>query len=93
VRGTIFEFDTVNLNVIEGRVLFFSSTGSIVTVRSGESSTVREQVGLVTLPHEIGALTFMPELPPGTEAGGRINGDGSGTPGIPGDGLTIGAGW
>jgi hypothetical protein len=84
VRGTLFEFDTINLNVIEGRVLFFSTTGSLTPVRAGETSTVGEQTYLVTPPHEVGALTFMPELPPGTEAGGRIIGGGSSTPDTPG---------
>jgi hypothetical protein len=84
VRGTVFEFDTINLNVIEGRVLFFSATGSLTPVRAGETSTVREQTYLVTPPQEIGALTFMPDFPPGTESGGRISGGGSNIPGTPG---------
>ncbi|GHV96431.1 iron dicitrate transporter FecR [Spirochaetia bacterium] len=97
VRGTVFEFDTVNLNVIEGRVLFFSSTGSRAVVRGREQSMLNESGLTITAPQETAAATFTPELPPGTDAGGSVNPGslGVGTPGQPGTyaDISIGAGW
>lgn len=103
VRGTAFEFDTVNLTVIEGRVRYVSVNGSLASVRAGERSTVDEKTYIVTPPREAIILTY---TPPGAEAGGRLNGDGpaairddSGSSGAyspappPGSGLIVSGGW
>jgi hypothetical protein len=70
VRGTAFDFDTVNLNVTEGRVQFAGATGSMVPVRKGETSSVNEVSATVTAPREEQAAAFTPALPPGTDTGG-----------------------
>ncbi|GHV46685.1 iron dicitrate transporter FecR [Spirochaetia bacterium] len=69
VRGTVFEFDTVNLNVIAGRVLYSSNAGSLALVRGGEQSTINETSSTVTAPREIAAAAFSPELPAGAHSG------------------------
>jgi hypothetical protein len=69
VRGTAFEFDTVQVTVEEGRVLFLSNAGgSAALVRAGESSAYIEAAVLVSPPHVI-IDTVRPELPPGLENG------------------------
>jgi hypothetical protein len=73
VRGTVFEFDTVNINVGEGRVLYTSLTGSQASVRAGERSTVDEKTYTLTAPREETALRFAPDLPPGSDAGALLN--------------------
>jgi hypothetical protein len=75
VRGTAFEFDTVNLTVDNGRVQFTSVNGSLAAVRAGERSAVNEKTYIVIPPREADILT----LPPGSESGGRLNGDGPAT--------------
>jgi hypothetical protein len=74
VRGTVFEFDTVNLSVGEGRVLYAGRNGSLAFVRAGERSTVDERNYAVTAPREETAVSFAPEPPPGSEEGGILNG-------------------
>jgi uncharacterized membrane protein YgcG len=76
VRGTAFEFDTINLVVFNGEVQYTSMIGSRVLVRAGEGSTLDEKIYVVTPPREEIILTYTPPLPPGSEAGGRLNGDG-----------------
>jgi hypothetical protein len=77
VRGTAFEFDTVNIWADEGRVQYTSVNGSRVLVRAGERSTVNEKTHIVSPPREEMILALRrPSLPPGSEAGGRLNGDG-----------------
>jgi hypothetical protein len=104
VRGTSFEFDTINLTVSNGTVQYAGKTDSFALVRAGERSTVDEKTYIVTPPREETILTFAPPLPPGSEAGGRLNGDGplaiTGNPGNPGppgnpgsDDLIITGGW
>ncbi|MDR1908889.1 MAG: FecR domain-containing protein [Spirochaetaceae bacterium] len=72
VRGTVFEFDTVNVRVSEGRVQYAGRNGSLAFVRAGERSTVDERNYTVTAPREETALRFTPDLPPGSEAGGSL---------------------
>ncbi|MDR1973020.1 MAG: FecR family protein [Treponema sp.] len=92
VRGTVFEFDTVNLSVGEGRVQYTGASGSLAFVRAGERSTVDEKNYTVTAPREETAVSFAPEPPPGSEAGGSLNGDGAAVP--PGNAeLTVTAEW
>jgi hypothetical protein len=69
VRGTVFEFDTTQLNVIEGRVQFQSSSGSLASVRAGEASAVNETSAALTSPREEATGAFAPELPAGLDKG------------------------
>jgi hypothetical protein len=69
VRGTVFDFDTVNLTVAEGQVQFAGAAGSPVPVRRGESSSVNETASAVSAPREEQAAALAPALPPGTETG------------------------
>jgi hypothetical protein len=69
VRGTVFDFDTVNLTVAEGRVQFAAAAGSPVPVRGGESSSVNEAVSTASAPREEQAAALAPALPPGMETG------------------------
>jgi hypothetical protein len=85
VRGTIFDFDTVNLNVTEGRVEFTGATGSLAVVREGEASSVDEIRSSVSAPAEEKAAVLSPVLPPaspsalspGTETGTAAAGGGA----------------
>jgi hypothetical protein len=79
VRGTVFDFDTVNLRVAEGRVEFTGSTGSMALVRRGEASSAHEISSRVSAPGEEKIEALAPALPPGMEAGG-----GSAAPSPPG---------
>jgi hypothetical protein len=76
VRGTVFEFDTVNVTVGEGRVQYAGRNGSLAAVRAGERSTVDEKSSAVTAPREETLIRLTPDLPPGSEAGGSLNGNG-----------------
>ncbi|MDR0450167.1 MAG: FecR domain-containing protein [Treponema sp.] len=73
VRGTVFDFDTVNLNVTEGRVEF-AAAGSLALVREGEASSADETRFTVSAPAEEKAAALSPALPPGTERGGAGGG-------------------
>jgi hypothetical protein len=92
VRGTSFEFDTINLSVGEGWVRYVSTTGSRAAVRPGERSMVNERTYVVSAPREEAVRSLAPALPPGSEAGGRLNGDGPAT--VQGNlNFDISAGW
>jgi hypothetical protein len=69
VRGTVFDFDTVNLTVTEGQVQFAGATGSPVPVRGGESSSVDEAISTASVPREEQAADLAPVVPPGAEPG------------------------
>jgi hypothetical protein len=75
VSGTVFDFDTVNLNVTEGRVEFTGATGSPVPVRRGETSSVNETSATVTAPREEQAAALAPVLPSGTDTEGHAPGN------------------
>jgi hypothetical protein len=77
VRGTVFDFDTVNLNVAEGRVEFTGVTGSLALVREGEASSVDEISSTVSAPVEEKTAALSPALPPGTETGTAAAGGGA----------------
>jgi hypothetical protein len=77
VRGTVFDFDTVNLNVAEGRVEFTGITGSLALVREGETSSVNETSSTVSAPVEEKTAVFAPVLTPGMETKAAITGGGS----------------
>jgi hypothetical protein len=72
VRGTVFEIDTVNLRVLEGRIQYASPAGSFAWVRAGEKSAASERTGVVSTPRAEGSRTFAPALPPSTETGSRV---------------------
>jgi hypothetical protein len=92
VRGTSFEFDTINVSVGEGWVHYLSTSGSRAAVRAGEWSMVNERTHVVSVPREELVRSLSPPLPPGSEAGGRLNGDGP--LGAQGSlGLTVTGGW
>jgi hypothetical protein len=75
VRGTVFDFDTVNLNVAEGRVEFSGATGSLALVREGETSSVDESRSTVSAPVEEKAAALSPG--PGTETEAAATGGGA----------------
>jgi hypothetical protein len=77
VRGTVFDFDMVNLTVAEGRVQFAAAAGSPVPVRAGESSSVNEAVNTASAPREEQAAALAPALPLGTETGGAATNNGA----------------
>ena len=87
VRGTEFEFDTINLAVIDGEIWYESPPGSTAAVRYGETSRVNELNYVVSSPRDEAAERLVPRLPIGTEleeTGGGL---------ITRDGFTISAGW
>jgi hypothetical protein len=77
VRGTVFDFDTVNIKVAEGRVEFAGPTGSLALVRAGESSSVNEAGSTVSAPVEEKTAALVPALPPGTETAVAAAGGGT----------------
>jgi hypothetical protein len=66
VRGTVFEFDTVNLTVIEGTVEFSGNSGPAVLVDSGRSSLIDDTGGKAVPPAETAAVDLRPEVPEGS---------------------------
>ena len=67
VRGTSFEFDTVNLDVIEGKVAFGGEIGALTMVQGGESSFV-DADGLPVPPSSVSTVALLPPAPVGTPA-------------------------
>jgi len=67
VRGTSFEFDTVNLDVIEGKVAFGGETGAVTMVQGGESSFVGAD-GQPASPVSVTTAALLPSAPVGTPA-------------------------
>jgi len=68
VRGTSFEFDTVNLTVREGKVAFSSaSAGAVTIVQGGESSFIGVN-GQPVSPVEVTEASLLPPAPVGNEA-------------------------
>jgi hypothetical protein len=65
VRGTSFEFDTVNLTVDEGIVIFSGNTSSAVVVAAGASSFVGID-GVSANPAEVITASLLPPAPVGT---------------------------
>ena len=63
VRGTVFEFDTINLIVHEGTVAFNGISGGPIMVYEGNSSSANENSGRAALPEEILVAELKPELP------------------------------
>jgi hypothetical protein len=69
VRGTVFEFDGVNLDVIDSTVELSGSNGKRVIVDTGGSSYVNETTGQAAPPLEMAAADLTPDLPPGSDSG------------------------
>jgi hypothetical protein len=69
VRGTVFEFDTVNLRVEEGTVLFSGDDGRNEAVAAGETSRVEEGLGRAEAPREMSIEELAPALPSGSDSG------------------------
>ena len=68
VRGTSFEFDTRNLYVQSGNVIFKGTRSLGTPIRAGSSSTVGT-AGIAINPVEFGPIVVLrPQLPPGTQA-------------------------
>ena len=68
VRGTSFEFDTVNLSANEGTVSFSSVSGApAVMVQAGGSSFIGTNGNAVS-PAEVSAAALQPPAPVGTAA-------------------------
>ena len=65
VRGTSFEFDTINLTVDEGIVIFSGNSGSAVIVAAGAGSYVGIE-GSSANPAEVVAMLLLPQSPVGT---------------------------
>jgi len=83
VRGTSFEFDTVNINVHEGKVIFAGNIGAAAIVDAGNSSLISVD-GTPANPAEIAADSLLPQPPvgmPGAEtladsaSGSTLTGD------------------
>jgi hypothetical protein len=66
VRGTVFEFDTVNLAVNEGTVSFSGADKTAVYVAAGQGSSPDPLSGRAAAPVEI-AVTLTPPPPAGVE--------------------------
>jgi len=72
VRGTSFEFDTVNLSASEGTVSFGSASGApAVMVQAGGSSFIGTNGNAVS-PAEVSAAALVPPAPVGTAANAPI---------------------
>jgi hypothetical protein len=65
-RGTSFEFDTRNLQVNEGKVIFKGTIGQGAPVSAGSSASV-SQNGSAVNPVTYGAATLKPQSPAGAE--------------------------
>lgn len=66
VRGTSFEFDTLNLNVIEGSVAFGGNFGITAIVQGGESSFVGVD-GQPVSPVAVSTAALLPSAPAGID--------------------------
>ena len=64
VRGTSFEFDSVSLKVIGGKVNFAGRSGKSMDVSAGETSQVSDSGGAASAPQETVA-TAAPAMPVG----------------------------
>jgi ferric-dicitrate binding protein FerR (iron transport regulator) len=74
VRGTVFEFDGVNLKVINSSVQLTNTSngrtdGRTVVVDAGGSSFVDVVTGHVAAPAETAVAALTPSLPQGSESG------------------------
>jgi hypothetical protein len=89
VRGTVFEFDTVNLRVEEGTVALSGADGLAAYVEGGQICAPDPVSGGTTAPVEISAAQA-PPLPAGLE---EIAAPPPGIPPAPTDPLTVSLTW
>jgi hypothetical protein len=73
VRGTAFEFDTENLRVDEGRVVYSLDNGRRTSVAAGGMSYVDVTGNTVISPFEAAAGFLRPALPPGSGSGNPVS--------------------
>ena len=66
VRGTSFEFDTRNLQVISGNVIFKGVRGVSTLIATGFNSTT-DQKGSAVNPLAFGAAAYKPQMPAGSQ--------------------------
>ena len=76
VRGTSFEFDTMNLSVSEGTVAFKGKKGAVMLVRAGSASQVGGDEKAVD-PIVKGAAELLPPLPSGSVMSSASHGSGA----------------
>jgi hypothetical protein len=69
VRGTAFDFDTVNLRVDSGLVHYATASGQTVYVAQGETAYVDEKDRRVIPPQEIAATGQLPQISQGAGVG------------------------
>jgi len=76
VRGTNFEFDTVNIKVNEGTAAFYGVSGPAVIVKTGGKSSI----GADGKPSDTALAPFLPSSPAGGGAspGGKTSAGGGG---------------
>jgi len=67
VRGTSFEFDTRNLYVSSGSVMFQGARGEPTLITAGYNSTT-DQNGSAVNPLAFGSAAYKPQMPAGTQA-------------------------
>jgi hypothetical protein len=72
VRGTSFEFDTENLIVDKGQVLYSLTNGRGTPVAGGGMSYVDETNNTVISPFAAAAELLSPALPPGSGSGSPV---------------------
>jgi len=88
VRGTSFEFDTRNLHVVSGNVIFKGVRGEATLITAGFNSTT-DQKGSAVNPLAFGAAAYKPQMPAGTQPNATpapiaTGNDGETTPAEPG---------
>jgi hypothetical protein len=71
VRGTVFEFDTLNLKVFEGTVAFLGNNSKIQMPVSAGFTTTLNKEGRAIDPTTVAKAAVQPAPPPGTNAPGR----------------------
>jgi len=93
VRGTSFEFDTRNLHVISGNVIFKGIRGVSTLITAGYNSTT-DKKGSAINPLAFGDAAYKPQMPTGTQSnatpasiaagnsGGNNDNNGGGNTGI-----------
>ena len=74
VRGTSFEFDTKNLKVFEGKVLFFGKSGLAMMIPAGSGSFV-DNDGNAMDPAKVFAAGLTPPPPVGSDSQAGSPGD------------------
>jgi hypothetical protein len=88
VRGTVFDFDTVNLNVREGLVNFSAPTGPALPVSAGKGSSVNETSHTTAPPASATDRALTPSPPLGIDSGVSAAGVQTAGAGSAGSGFT-----